>query len=71
MKSALIQIKFNGIKWRAAEIIVSEVPASSSPPTAPRARPHDADRVFHPDYDDFSETAFCCGGIYLARRGSN
>lgn len=29
---------------------------------------YDADRVFHPDYDDFSETAFCCGGIYLARR---
>ena len=29
---------------------------------------YDADRVFHPDYDDFSETAFCCGGLYLARR---
>jgi hypothetical protein len=29
---------------------------------------YDADRIFHPDYDDFSETAFCCGGLYLARR---
>jgi len=29
---------------------------------------YDADRVFHPDYDDFSETAFCCGGLYIARR---
>ena len=29
---------------------------------------YDADRVFHPAYDDFSETAFCCGGLYLARR---
>jgi hypothetical protein len=29
---------------------------------------YDADRVFHPGYDDFSETAFCCGGLYLARR---
>jgi hypothetical protein len=32
------------------------------------SRVYDADRVFHPDYDDFSETAFCCGGLYLARR---
>src|SRR5262249_46783877 len=27
-----------------------------------------ADRVGHPDYDDFAETAFCCGGLYIARR---
>jgi hypothetical protein len=32
------------------------------------SRVYDADRVFHPDYDDFAETAFCCGGLYLARR---
>jgi hypothetical protein len=29
---------------------------------------YDADRVFHPAYDDFAETAFCCGGLYIARR---
>ena len=29
---------------------------------------YDPERVFHPDYDDFSETAFCCGGLYLAKR---
>jgi hypothetical protein len=28
----------------------------------------DSHRVFCPDYDDFSETAFCCGGLYIARR---
>jgi hypothetical protein len=32
------------------------------------SRVYDADRVGHPGYDDFSETAFCCGGLYLARR---
>jgi hypothetical protein len=29
---------------------------------------YDAHRVFCPDYDDFSETSFCSGGLYLARR---
>jgi hypothetical protein len=29
---------------------------------------YNSDCVFHPDYDDFSETAFCCGGLYIVRR---
>jgi hypothetical protein len=29
---------------------------------------YDAHRVLCPDYDDFSETSFCCRGLYLARR---
>src|SRR5439155_5740762 len=32
------------------------------------ANVYDAQRIFHPAYDDFSETAFCCGGLYIARR---
>jgi hypothetical protein len=27
-----------------------------------------ADRIFHPQYDDFLETAFCCGGLYVTKR---
>lgn len=27
-----------------------------------------SDRVFHPRYDDFMETCFCCGGLYVAPR---
>ena len=29
---------------------------------------YDSERIVHPGYDDFSETAFCCGGLYLAKR---
>lgn len=29
---------------------------------------YDSERVYHPEYDDFSETAFCCGGLYFAKR---
>ncbi len=29
---------------------------------------YDSERVFHPLYDDFAETAFCCGGLYIAKR---
>jgi len=28
---------------------------------------YDGNRIFHPRYDDFSETAFCCGGVYLTK----
>ncbi|MBN2809613.1 MAG: hypothetical protein JXR80_09005 [Deltaproteobacteria bacterium] len=26
------------------------------------------DNVYYPSYDDFHETAFCCGGIYIAKK---
>jgi hypothetical protein len=26
------------------------------------------DNVYHPRYDDFYETAFCCGGVYVAKK---
>jgi hypothetical protein len=29
---------------------------------------YDSDRIFHPEYDDFGETAFCCGGLYITKR---
>lgn len=32
------------------------------------ANVYDSERVFHPEYDDFAETAFCCGGLYIAKR---
>ncbi len=29
---------------------------------------YDSNHILHPSYDDFSETAFCCGGLYVTRR---
>ena len=29
---------------------------------------YDSERIFHPDYDDFGETAFGCGGLYITKR---
>lgn len=29
---------------------------------------YNSQNIFHPRYDDFSETAFCCGGIYVTKR---
>jgi len=29
---------------------------------------YDTGRMFHAEYDDFSETSYCCGGMYIARR---
>jgi hypothetical protein len=26
------------------------------------------ERIFHPQYNDFSETSFCCGGVYIAKK---
>ena len=26
-------------------------------------RIYDSERVFHPQYDDFADTAFCCGAV--------
>jgi hypothetical protein len=28
---------------------------------------YDGNQIFHPRYDDFSESAFCCGGLYLTK----
>jgi hypothetical protein len=38
------------------------------PARALAARVYPGDRVLYAPYDDFYETAFCCGGLYLAKR---
>lgn len=35
---------------------------------AMRSHVYDTNEILHPDYDDFSETSYCCGGLYVARR---
>lgn len=29
---------------------------------------YDTNFILHPDYDDFTETSYCCGGLYIMRR---
>jgi len=29
---------------------------------------YDTNDILHPDYDDFSETSYCCGGLYITRK---
>lgn len=33
-----------------------------------RTKRYDGNSIFHPRYDDFAETAFCCGGVYVVKK---
>jgi hypothetical protein len=33
-----------------------------------RSHVYDTNHILHPDYDDFAETSYCCGGLYIARK---
>lgn len=35
---------------------------------ARRSHVYDTNHILHPDYDDFSETSYCCGGLYITRK---
>jgi hypothetical protein len=35
---------------------------------ARRSHVYDTNHILHPDYDDFSETSYCCGGLYISRK---